>query len=84
MTGVAAHITRVTSPTVRVLAAVSLGGAGHLNPLVPFIAALRTVLLAGQAPGAGELAGVAIWLVLALGSGVWVFARYAPIFPEEV
>lgn len=57
MTGVAAHITRVTSPTVRVLAAVSLGGAGHLNPLVPFLEVARRkggeVLVVGPAALSG-------------------------------
>lgn len=32
---------RIVSVNVRVLGAVSLGGAGHLNPLVPFLQAAR-------------------------------------------
>jgi ABC-type polysaccharide/polyol phosphate export permease len=55
-----------------------------VNPLVPFIAALRTVLLDGQAPGTADVAGIVFWLVAVLGSGAWIFARYAPVFAEEV
>lgn len=48
----------VASVSVRVLAAVSLGGAGHLNPLVPFLRAARRrgdeVLVVGPA-AVGEL-----------------------------
>jgi lipopolysaccharide transport system permease protein len=62
----------------------SLRWLAAVNPLVPFIAALRTVLLDGRAPETVELAGIVFWLVAVLGSGIWIFARYAPVFAEEV
>lgn len=50
----------VTSASVRVLAAVSLGGAGHLNPLVPLLHAARRrgdeVLVVGPAALAEQVA----------------------------
>lgn len=55
-----------------------------VNPLVPFISALRTVLLDGQAPDAIAVAGIVFWVLAVLGAGVWIFARYAPVFAEEV
>jgi lipopolysaccharide transport system permease protein len=69
--------------TIEMLPA-SLRWLAAVNPLVPFIAALRTVLLDGRAPEAVDVAGIAFWLVAVLGSGAWIFARYAPVFAEEV
>jgi hypothetical protein len=49
-----------------------------------FIAALRTVLLDGQPPAAFHLALVVGWIVLMLGSALWLFSRYGPGLAEEL
>ena len=53
------------------------------NPLSSFIGAMRTALLAGQAPSGSQLGLMMLWVAMTLTSGVWVFSRYWPRFAEE-
>lgn len=55
-----------------------------VNPIGGFIAALRTVLLEGQPPPAFHLVLVVGWIVLMLGSALWLFSRYGPVLAEEL
>ena len=54
------------------------------NPLTSFIGGLRSVLLDGQLPASGDVAAMVAWALVTLGSGLWIFARYAPTFSEEI
>jgi len=53
------------------------------NPVTSFLGAMRAALLEGQAPSAGELTLMGLWLTLTLASGTWAFLRYWPRFAEE-
>jgi ABC-type polysaccharide/polyol phosphate export permease len=55
----------------------------RLNPISPFIEAMRAVLLHAQAPSALQFALMGFWIAVMLASGVWIFNRYAPRFAEE-
>jgi homopolymeric O-antigen transport system permease protein len=54
------------------------------NPLSSFLGAMRSAILEGQAPSAGQLASMVLWLTVMLGSGTWVFIRTGPRFAEEL
>jgi len=54
------------------------------NPLTSFIGALRAVLIDGRLPTPGDVTAIVAWVLVALGSGLWIFARYAPTFSEEI
>ena len=53
------------------------------NPLSSFIGAVRAPLLDGRAPSEMQLGLVALWVMVTLASGIWVFLRYRPRFAEE-
>jgi ABC-type polysaccharide/polyol phosphate export permease len=46
-----------------------------LNPVAPYIVAVRDVLYDGAVPSAGVLAYIAIGAVVALAGGRWLFRR---------
>jgi ABC-type polysaccharide/polyol phosphate export permease len=54
------------------------------NPISGFIIGARVALLDGHAPPPTELLSMALWLVVMLGSGAWVFQRFSPRFAEEL
>ena len=54
-----------------------------LNPLSPFIEAMRAALLDARGPTWTELGFMTFWIAAAAVSGVWVFTRLAPRFAEE-
>jgi ABC-type polysaccharide/polyol phosphate export permease len=54
------------------------------NPLTSFMSAARAAVVDGQVPAASHLLFTAGWTAGLLLSGVWVFARCAPRFAEEI
>jgi ABC-type polysaccharide/polyol phosphate export permease len=53
------------------------------NPLTSFIGAMRTILLDGTAPSAGDVVLMGLWVSMTLASGTAIFLRYWPRFAEE-
>jgi ABC-type polysaccharide/polyol phosphate export permease len=54
------------------------------NPLANFIGVMRSAILEGRAPSAGQYGVMMLWVSVALASGVSVFMRYRPRFAEEL
>jgi len=54
------------------------------NPLTSFMSAARAAVVDGHVPAVSHLLLTAGWTAGLLLSGAWVFARYAPRFPEEI
>ena len=55
----------------------------QLNPLSPFIKAMRGALLLAEAPSLADVGLIAFWVVLTAAIGIWVFGRFARHFAEE-
>jgi ABC-type polysaccharide/polyol phosphate export permease len=55
----------------------------RLNPLSPFIEAMRAALLEGRGPSGTELALMILWTAITGFAGYVVFGRFAPRFAED-
>lgn len=55
-----------------------------LNPMTQFVAVYRSILYEGAMPEVGVVLQVAVWSVLSLTFGAWLFSRYKVRFAEAV
>jgi lipopolysaccharide transport system permease protein len=56
----------------------------ELNPLAPLLNAMRAVLMEDTLPAGGDLAKLALAAAVSLGAGLWIYARLAPRFVDEL
>jgi ABC-type polysaccharide/polyol phosphate export permease len=55
-----------------------------VNPVTGFLGVVRSGLLDGHLPAAGDLVRATLWLVVTVGSGLWLFSRVGPRLAEEI